>query len=381
MEHTLEITSLAHGGDGVGRVEGQVCFVPLGLPGDTLRVKVRRQSKKALWAELVEVLEASPHRTTPVVPNHDRCGSAPWAHFAYPAQGEWKQRIVKEALERIAGVETDLEWAEDPELRLGYRTRAEFHGDGKLFGFFARGTHDIVDTEESPVCHRAMNRTLKQLRSLQLKGTVTVTVNPEGEDVLVWTKFTQRRLKHRFPLANTPDDDRRTQFDFDGVPIVNGAFSQSSLLLNRLLVHTAHGAIGKPVSLLDLYCGNGNLSIGLAGKTNVVGMDHTRPAVQAARRASGADYRSGGEDKMLKLIRKDEWDTILLDPPRAGAKVLMPALAPCHARAIVYVSCDPATLARDVKTLTEGGWKLTRTTVVDMFPYTPHIETVCRLER
>ena len=379
MEATVEIDSLAQGGDGVARIEGQVCFVRRGLPGDTLRVRITRSTKKALWADIVDVLTPSPHR---VAERAAKDGTCTWGHFAYPAQGEWKLRIVRETLARLGGIETAPEWREDESLRWGYRTRAEFHGDGEDLGFYQQGTHDIVDMESSPLCHDKLNDALRTLRDVGIKGTVTVTVNPEGEEVLVWTKFPKRKLKQYFPLANSANDEvPRSKFFFDGVPVVNGGFSQSSLLLNRILVRTAHGMIEKAPSLLDLYCGNGNLSSGLAGRCEVAGMDQNRIAVQAARAMKKGDYRAGGEDKMRQLIQKGEHDTILLDPPRTGAKEIMAALGKCSARAIVYVSCDPATLARDLKILAASGWRLARSTVVDMFPQTPHIETVCRLER
>ncbi len=223
------------------------------------------------------------------------------------------------------------------------------------------------------------------MRQLQLKGTVTVTVNPESDEVLVWTKFTQRRLKDRFPLANTPKDEgKRAFFYFDDVPIVNGTFSQSSLLLNRLLVDEVRQLAGSPSMLLDLYCGSGNLSLGYVGRVPVTGVDQNKVAVKSAQHAArrgDANYRAGDEALMRQLLEQGDWDTIVLDPPRTGAKAVMTALANSSARAIVYVSCDPATLARDLGMLAESGWRFDRGAVIDMFPHTPHIETAVRLER
>lgn len=383
MTHTIDITAVGHGGAGIGRLDGQVCFVPYGLPGDRLAIKITRASRKVMWGELVDVLAPSPDRTTPDFPGWRPSGVSTWLHFKYPAQAHWKRQIVTDCLQRIAGIEDfELGWREDPELRTGYRTRAEFHGDGKRFGFYALGSHDIVDTARCPLCHPAMNHALERLRALELKGSVTVTVNPEGEDVLVWTNFHSRKLKDRFPQAGTPKDDHPpAHFEFDGVPIVNGTFSQSSLLLNRLLVDTVRQYAGKPVSALDLYCGNGNLSLGFPEKTEVTGIDHNKIAVKAAHRKGHGTYYAGHESKMAKRIKEDQWDLILLDPPRAGAKTLVPALAACHARSLIYVSCDPATLARDLKGLYEGGWRIVQIAALDLFPNTPHVETVCLLRR
>lgn len=383
MDPIIEITGVAHGGDGVGRLEGQVCFVPMALPGDTVRVQIEQTSARFLRASIGEIVTPSPHRVSPPCTNHGRCGACLWGHFAYPAQAEWKRRIVRENLARIAGADIEAGWIENPDLRWGYRTRAEFHGDGEHFGFYAPNSHSVVDTASHPTCHPRLNETLAGLRELRVKGEVTVTVNPEGEDVLIWTSFAQRRLKQKFPQAECGQDrnKHRAYFLFDGAPVVNGTFSQAGLLLNRLLVKTVHNMVGEPVSVLDLYCGNGNLSHSLPAQVEVVGIDHSGFAVQMARKASERDYREGDEEHMLRLLRKGSWDTVVLDPPRAGAKAIMPGLAKSRPHAIVYVSCDPATLARDLKTLASEGWQVTQCTAIDLFPQTPHVETVCRLER
>lgn len=382
MEHTIEITSLAHGGAGIGRIDGQVCFVPFALPGDTLRVRVTRRMKNHSFGEIVAVENPSPDRAAPGCANFGRCGACAWDHFGYPAQAAWKKRIAEDQLARLGGVELDLAWVEDPALRRGYRTRAEFHGDGERFGFYAMGSHQIVDTNECSLCHPNLNAALPALREARVKGGCTVTVNPEGGEVLVWTKFAQRRLRDRFPMANHPQDDNpRAQFLFDGAPVVNGTFAQASLLLNRLLVATVHDMAGKAGALLDLYCGNGNLSIGLPASVEVMGMDHNRHAVNAARRVSKREYRTGGEDRMAALLAERPWDTILLDPPRVGAKALAPALAAAKADAIVYASCDAATLGRDLKALGAGGWRPERGVALDLFPHTAHLELALRLVR
>jgi 23S rRNA (uracil1939-C5)-methyltransferase len=389
MNPVVQITGAAHGGFGVGRIDGRVLFVPYALPGDTVRVTIERESKGVLWGRIEEVVDPSPDRVDAQCPYFGTCGGCTWLHFAYPAQAEWKRRIVRDCLQRIAGMGVTVGWTEDDGLRLGYRTRAEFQGDGTRRGFHALGTHQIVDVDRCPLCHDKLNAALARLRTVAYKGPVEIVVNPDGDEVLVWTKRRHRKLKNAFPLAGTPGDKgRRASFLFDGVPVVNGAFSQSSLLLNVLLVRTVHDLIGAPGSVLDLYCGTGNLSLGLAVE-RVLGLDQNPAAVRAATRAvragaagsARAEYRRGRDSAFAQALRTEHWDAVILDPPRTGAKAIAPALGNADADAIVYVSCDPATLARDVKTLAQSGWHIARTTVLDLFPHTPHVETVCRLVR
>lgn len=379
-----EITAVATGGDGVCRVEGRVCFIPYGLPGDHARIAFGEMKHGVLRARITELLSPSPHRRDPGCPVFGRCGGCTWLHFAYPAQGEWKTRIVRDCFERIGKLAVDVEWREEPSLRLGYRTRATFHGRGGRWGFHQAGSHAVVDIVACPLCHARLNEALGTLRGLRTEDAVEVTVNPQGPETLVWTDRERPELRRTFPAYNSKERDKdgpRASFMFDGAPVVNGAFSQSSLLLNRLLVKTAHELIGEAGSVLDLYCGSGNLTLGLARRARIVGMDHNRAAIRAAQGIGRGDYRVGDEAAFRKLLAQSGWDAVALDPPRAGAKAIADALGRCAAGAIVYVSCDPATLARDAGLLARHGWRVARAVALDLFPNTAHIETVCRFER
>ncbi|NUM54985.1 MAG: class I SAM-dependent RNA methyltransferase [Candidatus Hydrogenedentes bacterium] len=373
---TLEITSLAHGGYGVGRVDGQVWFVAYGLPGDRVNVTETRRSKGVVWGRIEAIESPSPLRTAPMCPVFGTCGACTWLHFAYPAQLEWKERIVLDTLKRLGGVvPQEFARVEDADLRLGYRTRAEFHGDGWRRGFYAEGSHDIVDITQCPLCHPKLNEALARLREASVPGTVEVTINPEGEDVLFWTAKPNRRLSKVFPEAQSfASDDERSTFFFDGAPVVNGTFSQSSLLLNRTLRKQVHDALAGAGSVLDLFCGTGNFTLGLDAE--VVGVDHNRASVGAAQAIGTHDYRVGSTADINRAIGEKSWDAIVLDPPRTGARDIVQRLAECGAGNIVYVSCDPATLARDAKALVTSGWTMQRAAIVDMFPHTAHIETV-----
>ncbi|GMU92910.1 MAG: hypothetical protein AMXMBFR4_19680 [Candidatus Hydrogenedentota bacterium] len=287
---------------------------------------------------------------------------------------------MNDCLERIGRIEAEVDWLEDPALRLGYRTRAEFHGSGGALGFYALGTHRVVGITQCPLCHPRLNEALARLREAAVSGPVEVTVNPEGDDRLIWSAKPNRVLAERFPDAQGPrSTGARRQFLFDGVPVVCGAFSQASLLLNRQLRQCVHQYLAGTRTVLELYCGSGNLSLGL--EADVVGIDHNRTAVAAARKQGRGDYRAGDESKFADAIREREWDAILLDPPRTGAKPIVKRLAECNAGRLVYVSCDPATLARDLNQLTDAGWKVARVTAVDMFPNTAHVEVVALMER
>ena len=380
MKEPVEISGVVHGGHGLVRLEGEVCFVPGALPGDVVRLGNVTRRRNVLWG-VVDTLDApSPHRGTPPCSCAAHPTACTWIHFAYPAQAEWKQHIIRDCLTRIGGLKPEVEWREDVEYRLGYRTRATFHSDGRLWGFYAPGTKRVMDRPSCALCHEQLNRALGQLRTVRMKGSVELIVNPEGADTLVWTRHPNASLRKVFPTVNHPRQKRpRDYFLFDGVPVVAGGFSQASLLLNRLLHGAVCEIVGDAERVLDLYCGSGNLSLRFADTAKVRGLDHNLAAITAAQDMGKGCYRLGDETAFQRALTEQQWDAVLLDPPRSGARPILNALADCDTGKMVYVSCDPATLARDLKHLTHHGWRLNRVIALDLFPHTPHVETVCEL--
>ena len=378
----VQIVSLGHGGEGLCRVDGAVVLVPGALPGDAARLGPLQKSRGVHWAPAAEIVHPSPHRIQADCPVFGDCGGCNWLNFAYPAQAEWKRRIVEEAFRRIARLDVQANWAEDAKLRTRYRTRATFHACRDGWGFYARGSHTVVPIQACPLGHPRLNDAFARLRPGNDDGDITITVDPEGDEILVWSERPQPGVHKVFPNAQSEQaGGTRSSFEFDGVPVVNGTFSQSSLLLNRVLRWVVDSMLESQSNLLDLYCGSGNFSLHYAHSAEVVGIDSNGPAVMAAFRASGSDYRIGTEKQMVELIRSRKWDTVMLDPPRNGAQKVAKALQNAACERVVYVSCDPATLARDCRSLLAGGWKLSAVCVVDMFPNTPHIESVCQFRR
>ncbi len=376
----VRIEKVTHGGHGLCRIDGAVVFVPGAYPGDMIRVRLTERGRGAVWGRIDELLEPSADRISDAgcIPDP----ACPWLDFAYPAQGEWKRQIVEETLARVGGIEADVAWQEEPSLRLEYRTRAQFQGDGEKVGFFEPGTHSVVSAEHSPALHPRLREAAALLQEAPSRDKTEIVINPEGEDVLVWRRSVDRKLRARFPQAQSPLDKKpREHFFFDGVPIVNGTFSQSSLLLNRLLVSHVQGLLHRATRVLELYCGNGNLTLGLPDTVEVIGFDHNLAAVKAASKVGQKTYRRAREDTMREALLRDRADCIVLDPPREGAKNVVRNIPMSKAERVAYVSCDAATLARDLSQLLAGGFQLEQVTALDLYPQTPHIEAVALLTR
>ncbi len=381
MTTRLAITGVVHGGHGIARTDEGACLAPGALPGDVIEASVLERVRKVLWAQDYTVVEPSPHRAALECPNVNACGACPWLHFAYPGQAEWKRRIVQETLSRLGGLTVEVDWREDPAWRLGYRTRATLHSDGEAWGFHARRSHRVAAMTQCLLCHEKLNAVIARLPRGVPGGSVEITVDPEGEAALAWTRTPAEPLRKAFPeLAYPKQQGPRPRFLFDGVPVVAGGFSQASLLLNRLLRGAVHEFAGCPETVLDLYCGNGNLSLGFGSETEVLGVDHNRAAIEAADSQRPGAYRQGGEDLFRRTIKDRRWDVIILDPPRQGAKEITGALAKARADSLIYVSCDPAAMARDLRRLTAAGWTIHQLCALDLFPHVPHIETVALLK-
>lgn len=378
----VTITRLAHGGDGVGEIDGKICFVPYGLPGDTLEVKLLQNKKTFCRGRIVKIITPSPDRIPVDCPVYGTCGGCSWFHLDYPAQLQWKQKIVATAFEKLAKVDVEVAGLEDPTFRTGYRTRATFKGHEGEWGFYATESHDVVDIDACPLCHPNMNAALQRLKKTPIGGEVEVLVNPEGEEVFLWTEEPSEELRADFPAAQSLEDgDARVQFMYDGIPVVNGTFNQSSLQLNRVLVNHVQSFLQDAESILDLYCGSGNMTLALSDKALVVGLDKNGPAIQAADHTGRGEFHIGSDKAFPDFINRQHWDAIVLDPPRVGAKHSMEILQKADTDRIIYISCDPATLARDAAVILRGDWTINSVTAIDIFPNTNHIETVCVFDR
>ena len=437
-EATLAIDRLAYGGAGFGRIEGKACFVPFTAPGDRVRVRVRRETASYAEAEVIELLESSPFRTAPLCPVFGRCGGCHWQHLGYPAQIAAKEEIFGEALWRLARVERErLLPALTADEPWGYRSRVQvkLYGRGREFrlGFFAPGSHYVVDLPGGcAVAQSAINEALGELKQVVEEfperdrlpqidlaagddGAVIMTVHYIGDRSdraaefwrtrrprLTWVSgaclqrgrkatltalFGEQRLAYDVPAMPSAGETKTQRLAFSA-----GSFSQVNYRQNRALVLTAlewgNLAVGERV--LDLCCGNGNFSLPFARRAGeVVGLETGEQSVTDARynaAALGIDTARfealDGAAGLRRFIADGvRFDLVIIDPPRSGAAEMAGLIGAVGARSILYVSCDPQTLGRDLARLQKGGYRVVKSRVVDMFPQTYHIESITLLER
>ena len=379
-ELELTITALAAGGDGVARdAAGRVTFVPRTAPGDRVRARLVRETASFARGELVELVAASPARVDPPCPAFAAgCGGCQWLHVARAEQLAAKQAIVAGALRKLPGLA--IEPIADPCPPLGWRRRARFHVQRGRLGLYAASSHRVIALARCPQLAPALDAVLAR---------VIAAAPPEGELALV--------LGHRGDIAigaqrAWPGAAALVGGGVVGVVaggVVHGEpvvelepgllagpldFAQASAAGNAALVARVASALGPgPGRALELHAGAGNFTRAL----RAAGWDVT-PSDAVAHDLPGLEAGTAS-DVLARL--PGPFDAIVLDPPRTGAAEATDGIARHAPRAIVYISCDPATLGRDAGRLVAAGYRAERAWPIDVMPQTAHVEVVLRLTR
>ena len=394
----LAITALAAGGDGVGRdAGGRVTFVPRTVPGDRVRVRIVHATASFARAELAELLEPSPARVEPACAHFlEGCGGCAWQHVARAEQLAAKQAIVAGALRKLDGLVVHP--IADPAPPLGWRRRARFHVEQGRTGLFALGTRRVLPIAACPQLEPALDAARAAVAGstppdgeLALLGApgpgepVSPPEAPGGAAIAVGVERPWRGaagLVGRAGIRGVIAGDAA-----HGEPILElepglfagpWDFAQASAAGNAALIARVADAVGSPAPgaarMLELYAGGGNFTRALAAAGwDVVAGDTEvppRPVPWRFERGTAADV----------LAREaGPFDAIVLDPPRAGAAEAIDGILRHMPAAVVYVSCDAATLARDAARLVAGGYRATDAWPIDLMPQTAHVEVVLRL--
>jgi len=427
----VEVDSLAFGGRGVARHEGYVLFVAGGLPGDRVRAEVTKDKRRFAEARVVELLRSGADRIEDRCTHEgEPCPGAPWQGLAYEQQLVHKRRQVDEALRRIGALDGfELEEIVPAGERWRYRNKLEYsfgRRDGEtVLGFHARGRWDlIVGVEDCLLASERGNAARNEVREWARRERVEPYDRPSGGGVLCnlavregrRTGQVQTRLvttPERFPK---PPVDLHTVVDSgaggsDGPTGVlgeewlreelcglelemshNAFFQTNTEMAERLYAVAAeYAGLSGGERVFDLYCGIGTIGLTMARRAGEVwGLEIVPEAIADAERnaerngIANARFMAGSARTGVRplLEKAGKPDVVLLDPPRSGlSKKIVRRVLECEAKRIVYVSCNPTTLAPNAAQLVEAGYALRRVRPVDMFPQTPHIECVAEFER
>lgn len=427
----MRIEKLIFGGWGLGRVDGRVILVPRVLPGEEWEVEVIRERKDYSVALPKEAIALSENRIAPPCPHFSDCGGCDYQHIPYELQVRIKGEIFKEELQRIGGIGPKVvEPMIAAPTSLGWRLRIDMAVavlERLRVGFYRRGTREVVDVKSCPVAHclveaiargvrSALERHLNLSRSVRRvevaaspyegKGYIIVYClvhHPKkhmralGEELSAVEFVKDVLIKHRalvFPhsLFGKGRTASALRFRVDGVDLLcyPGVFFQANAEQNERLISLLKETLSQGVGeVVELFCGMGNLSLPLAPfASSWTGVERDPLAVRNANynaQLNGVRNVRFVQGEALKVLQEmvgdgRRCDLLLLDPPREGAlKELRTALG-LHPQRVIYVSCNPATLARDLRFLLGEGYELQRVVPFDFFPQTHHIEAVAFLK-
>ena len=343
----LTIHDVAFGGKGVARDEGKAVFVPYTIDGERITANIVREKKQFAEGELVDLLEPSADRTTPECPYFGRCGGCSYQHISYPHQLELKARQVEQAMRRIGRLaEPPMQPIVASPLPYAYRNRITVHAQDGVIGFYRRDVHELMDIERCPISMPEVNDALAQLRAGRVR---------DGH-------YTLRAHSGPRVFAQTND-----------------------AVADAIAEHIARIFTGAEKILIDAFCGAGFFAKRLAPQfERVVGIDWDQFAISAAQKDAGPKegYIAGDVTSELRwVLEKNDLATtaLIIDPPATGLSAEMRrAILDLPPRTVIYVSCNPPTLARDIAELRER-FNVVSITPFDMFPQTAEIEAVVHL--
>jgi 23S rRNA (uracil1939-C5)-methyltransferase len=404
---TLDVERPAVGGPMIARVDGRVVLVSGAIPGERVDARIDRIAKHVAFATVTAVHEASPDRRDPL--DDPSCGGCVYSHIAYQRQLQIKSEVIADAFARIGRVRLPAAVTVAPSTAEGYRMRARLHVRGRRIGFFREGTHDVCDARRSkqllPETCDALDRLAQAVRSFgDVVREVELSENVAASERVVHLETSEpidrRALESVTSVEGlTPGPYVTDTVTVGGTPIrlrrhVLAFFQGNRYLLGDLVSHVSqlvpHGA-----AALDLYAGAGLFAVAAA-----VARDASVRAVESDRYASD-DLRAnaaaagrrltpvhGQVESYVAGLRANgagsagDIDAIVVDPPRTGlSPEALDGIVALASPRLIYVSCDVATLARDARRIADAGYQIERADAFDLFPNTPHVETVILFRR
>lgn len=409
MEHEITLTKFTYGGDGMGRLDdGRAVFVPFGLPGERVQIRLIQEKRSFARGELIEILEPSKERIRAKCKHFGECGGCQYQHLPYEKQLEVKTEIVRDQLQRIGKIENPpVQKMVACPYPWNYRNHVQFQltEDGRLgyVSAFPLGESRVMAITECHLPEPSINTLWPQLEFERKTGIERVSVRAGKDDDIMLVlesaspQLPELEIEAGISVTHVYEDNAVLIAGNDHIttPVLDRDFRVSAAsffqvntamaekMVNHLIISLP---ITRSTTLLDVYCGVGPFSAFLAPKCEwVIGIESSPSACEDfVLNLDGFDnvelYEGHAEDVIPHLEAKP--DVILVNPPRAGLeKRVVDGILKLHPRVIAYVSCDPSTLARDAARLINGGYRLKDVTPFDLFPQTYHIESISLFER
>ena len=412
----LVITGISHNGEGVARNDGKVIFVPYAIPGEIVLVDIIEDKKKFSRAVLRKIIKNSPHRTQPKCPYYYQCGGCSYQHVSYEQQLLFKKNITEEAVNRIGGIPVKVSSTIGMQGPWNYRNKVTWHINENLegikMGFYRYQSKQLIQIDDCPLLLPKLNKLsalIKQMLPdicLQENSSIMLRQSYHSKQVILEfidcfpDKQTEKRLSGEIDAIYEKRDGKIRLLAGEGLIrekagkcyFLLGAedfFQVNPLQFASMLnIVVNYLNIKKQNKVLDAYCGAGMFALNVARKAlSVFGIDSSVSAIKNARKnaelnnITNCQFTAGFCESVLPGI-KDSFAQVIIDPPRTGLKPkVISSIVDTFPERIVYVSCNPATLARDLKQFTLNQYQVLAIQPIDMFPQTRHIENIVLLRK
>ena len=396
----IKIEKLDNQGRGICFIDNKITFVPNTLPNEVVDIKIIKENKKYNEAIVTKYIKTSKKRIKPICPYFNECGGCDLMHISYEDTLNYKKEKLKSILKKYSNIETNIEIIPSKN-NLNYRNKITLKIINSKYGYYISNTHKLVEIENCYLAEPAIQKIIKDINKLNvINGEVVIRTNYNSELIIIIKSEDNilpdiEYLKQNHKIVGIVLNDKTLIGENHFIEIINhqlfnvsyDSFFQINRDICSKLFNLINNHIKENETILDLYCGVGTLGINASSKAKkAYGIEIVKNAVLNAisnskiNKRDNIYYMLGDVGKNLSKIN-DRIDTIIVDPPRAGLdNVTKKHLINFHPNKIIYVSCDPITLARDIKELSLY-YNIIEIKGLDMFPYTHHIETFCVMER
>ena len=396
----VKIEKLDHFGRGICYIDGKICFVENTLPGEDVKIKINLEKKKYILGSVKDFYSVSSDRVDDVCPYKDKCGGCDLSHLSYKKENEYKCLKVKEILRKYADVDEvlidDVSFGEE----YNYRNKITLHGDHNIIGYYKKNSNDIVPINKCLLVDEKINHIINVINMMSSDNEyrdIIIRVSNDSEEVLISITGKVKGyevledLCDSLIINNEVVKGERTIMSFIGEKkfiISDKGFFQVNKMLTERLYNEVLNIVKevKPKKVLDLYCGCGTIGIYISDYVDeVVGVEVFKESIDNAKKNKKLNNCNNIRficDKVENVIDniKDNTDLVIVDPPRGGLDTTsVNVLLSMNVNNLVYVSCDPVTLARDIKLLKEK-YDVISIKPFNMFSRTYHVECVCLLK-